>query len=703
MAIIEKIRTRAGVLVAIVIGISLLAFILGDFLESGRLLFSGSRYEIARIAGKSISYQDYQQKVDEVTEIYKNNSGGSSPDEAALESIREQAWRELIQDYVVNEEIDRLGLTVSSDELFDMIQGNNPHPIIRQLFTNPQTGEFNKSQLFQFLKAMDENQLDEKQKDYWLYIENQIRRERLVSKYVALISNGLDVTNYQARQEEKNVTHKANIAYIVRHFTEIPDSAVQVAVSDLKKYYADHKKEYKQEASRSLEYVTFDVRYSQDDYNVAEKWINSIVEDFRSSKDVGAFVNANSDEPYTDKYLSLNEVPDTLKNLAEKGKVGDIFGPYFQDETFKIARLAEIGFVPDSVHARHILIRPQGQDENAMKRALAVCDSLKKLVEKGKDFAELAKANSVDGSASKGGDLGWFREGTMVKPFNDACFSGKKGELIVVETNFGAHLIQILDKSKDEKKVKIAILVRKVQPSDKTYQAVYAQANQFAGNNTTAAKFDKAVADQGLVVKYASNLRPNDTRITGLESPRELIRWAFDAKVGEVSKPFELGDRFVIAKLTQAAEEGIAPFDAVKTQIDLVVRRDKKAEKMIAQINAGGEPKSLEDLATKFNTTVQEASNITFSASTVQGMGFEPKVIAVATTSEVNKLSAPVNGNNGVYVLKVTSVTDDPETKELLVSIKNRLSGSYMMRANYEAIQALQDMANIKDKRSKFY
>jgi peptidyl-prolyl cis-trans isomerase D len=702
MAIIETIRNRAGTLIAIIIGLSLLAFIMGDFLESGRFLISGSKNEIAKISGKSITYQDYQQKVDEFTEIYKNNTSQSSPDEAATENIREQAWRQIIQDNVIKEEINKLGITVSSDELSDMIQGTNPHPIIKQLFTNAQTGQLNKTQLFQFLKAMVEGQVDEKQKAYWLYIEKQIENERMLTKYSTLISKGLNVTNYQVQEEGKNMAHKVNFSYIVRRFNEVSDSAVKITPSDLKSYYKEHLKEFKQEASRSFEYISFDVKPSEDDFKNAETWINSIVDDFKNASDVKPFVNANSDQPFDEKNYKLGELPDSLNDFMFKAKVGDIYGPYFKDNSFKLYRLAEINNLPDSVKARHILIRPQGQDEAAMNKAKSFADSLKTLVKNGKDFAELAKANSIDGSANKGGDLGWFKDGAMVKPFNDACFNGKKGDLVVVESQFGVHLIQIMDKGKEMKKVKVATVVRKVQPSEKTRQIVYGKASQFAGLNNTAAKFDKAVADQGIIVKYAQDLRPTENRITGLESPRDLIRWSFDAKLSEISKPFELGDRFVIAKLTKAAEEGIASLETVTAQLDLDVRKEKKSQKLAEEIK-NSQAKSLEDLAIKFNTQMNIASGVSFSASSIASVGFEPKLIATATSLEVNKISDPIEGINGVYVIKVTSVADEPASKELLSINKNRLNSTYQMRANYESMQALEDIAKIKDRRSKFF
>ena len=702
MAIIETIRNRAGILIAVIIGLALLAFIMGDFLESGRFLISGSRNEIARIAGKSITQQEYQQKVEEFTDIYKNNTNQGSPDEAALENIREQAWRQLIQDYVVKEELNKLGLTVSSDELADMIQGANPHPIIKQLFTNPQTGEMNKSSLFQFLKAMVEGQVDEKQKTYWLYIEKQIENERMLSKYNSLIAKGLNVTNYQVQEEAKNMARKVSFSFVVRRFNEISDSAVKVTPSELKSYYKEHQVEFKQEAARSLEYVTFEVKPSDEDFKNAETWINSIVEDFKNATDVKPFVNANSDQTFDDKNYKFGELPDTINAFMFKAKVGDIIGPYYRDNSFKISRLAEINSLPDSVKARHILIRPQGQDEAAMKKAIGLADSLKTLVKNGRDFAELAKSNSIDGSASKGGDLGWFKDGAMVKPFNDACFNGKKGDLVVVESQFGVHLIQIMDKGKEVKKVKVATVVRKVQPSEKTFQAVYAKASQFAGLNNTAAKFDKAVAEQGMIIKFAQDLRPNETRITGLEAPREIIRWAFDAKLFDISKPFELGDRFVIAKVSKVSEEGVAPMESVMAQLELDVRKELKSHKLAEELK-NSNAKSLEDLALKFHTQTQDASGVSFSSSSINGVGFEPKVIATATTLEVNKISDPIEGVNGVYVLKVTSVADEPVSKELLSINKNRMNSSYQMRANYEAMQALQDLSKIKDRRSKFF
>ena len=405
MATLEKIRNRAGVLVALVIGFALLAFILGDLLTTGRSIFSSNQFEIAEIDGKSISVQYYQQKVENLAEIYRMNTGKGSLDESTLESVREQTWQQMVQEYVLEDEVDELGLAVSPEEVFDMVQGANIHPIIARMFTNPETGELNRSYILQFLKSLDQDATGE-QKTFWLYLENEITRERMMSKFNTLIDKGLYVTQVQAKENYKANNKKVDFNFIMQRYSEVSDSLVKVTDSDLKAYYKENKNNFKQEASRDIEYVAFDIKPSKEDDNQVREWIYDIQGDFKKASDDKQFVNLNSDEPFDEKYYNKSELPDEYAEFMFNANEGDIYGPFKSDDTYKIAKLTNIKYMPDSVKARHILIQPSAQTQAAIAKARDLADSLKTLIKKGADFAELAKEYSSDGSASEGGELG---------------------------------------------------------------------------------------------------------------------------------------------------------------------------------------------------------------------------------------------------------------------------------------------------------
>lgn len=705
MATLQTIRDKAGILIALVIGLALLAFVLGDFFGRGGGPAFGSKklFELAEINGKSISYKVYEQKIQNLIEVYKL-IGRSVVDEATNESIREQTWQQLIRDYVLADEYKELGITVSSDELFDLVQGNNPHPIIRNLFSDPQTGQINKSALIQFLKTLDN---DPGQRAYWLFLENEILQDRTFTKYNNLIKKGLYVTHIQAEQEYLSSNRRIDMSYVVQRFNSVPDSLVNITQPDLDKYYKDHKRDYKQTASRDIEYIAFEVVPSGEDIKHAEDWISNIKKDFEESEETPQFINLSADTPFDDKNYKPDELPETIKEFILNANVGDVFGPYFEEETYKLAKLVAINYLPDSVHARHILISPN-QNRN-YEQAKSEADSLKNLIEGGIDFAIVATINSDDqGSAQLGGDLGWFEEGTMIKPFNDACFEGKKGDITVVESQFGFHIIEILDQGTTVKKYKTGILDRKVEPGSSTYQNVYAEASRFAGLNDTYDKFIAAVAEQGLEKRTANDIQETDKQIPGLESPRALIRAVYDSKENEIvldyndQAVFELGNMFVVAYLTSVREEGFAPLKQARSDVEFNVRKIKKAEKIKEDLKAEiYQTESLEDLAVRLNLKVEEAGSISLNSFSIPGAGIEPVVIATAVNSPLDTISSPIAGNNGVYIIRVNNISE-PEGSDFEIE-KTRLNNNYQARANYEAFEALKKIANIVDKRSKFY
>ncbi|PLX22801.1 MAG: peptidylprolyl isomerase [Marinilabiliales bacterium] len=705
MATLEKIRNRAGVLVAVVIGMALLAFILGDFLNSGGSLFSDTQFEIAEISGKSISYQKYQRDLNEIIEINKFSTGKSALDEATVQNIQTQTWNQLVREYVLGDEYDELGLDVSSQELWDMVQGENIHPIIQNLFTNPETGQLNTMAVIRFLKTYDQDPTGQ-QKAYWLFVEDQMVRDRLFNKYTNLISKGLYTTKLEAQNEINNLNKKVDFEFVIQNINSIPDSLIAIKSSDLKKYYDERRNEYKQEATRNIEYITFDVVPSENDKLATQYWISNVQEDFENTENDKEFVNLNSDFAFNDYYLNKDELPETLQDEMWNAEEGYMYGPYFENEAYFLAKLSDIAYVPDSVKARHILLQPTQNQSSEMIFALA--DSIKSLLENGANFATLSDQYSADNAANeKGGDLGWFRANEMIKSFSDTSFNAKVGEYKLVATQYGLHIVQVTQKAQNERKVKVAMLGRKLEPSSETYQQTYAEASKFAGNNHTYQEFINAIETDGFTKKIASNIKESDQQLAGLDSPRELIRSIYSTELNDIIKSqnnpiFELGDRFVIGFVTEVKEEGIAPLDQVKAQITVQVKKQKKADYLAEKFNeelAGGN--DLESLAIKFNTEVFEATDISFRSYSVPNAGIEPKLVSVATTAKMDKVFGPIKGENNVFALKVTSVATeeivdvDMQQTQTMIQLRNR--------ANYEAFDALKESANIIDRRAKFY
>ncbi|MFV0589790.1 MAG: SurA N-terminal domain-containing protein [Draconibacterium sp.] len=708
MATLQKIRTRAGLLVAIVIGVSLAAFILGDMLQGGSSMFQRNRLEIGVIDGESVQYPDFQKKVEELGEIFKQNYGTTQLDDNMWAQVRDQAWQQQISEIVMGDVYENLGIDVSSDELFDMLQGANIHPIVQQIFRNPETGQFDRAAVVRFLKGMETGAVTQENRAYWLNLENQIVEERTKTEYANMVGKGLYVTKEEAEASTSAAGKTVNFDYITLAQSTVADDQVTVSEKDLKEYYAAHQDDYKEATSRRIEYITYPVKPSESDYTDTEKWINDIKSDFTKTEDNVQFVNANSDVAFQNVWYKKEDLPENIAAWVfdEKAQVNDVFGPYPDGDAFTLAKLHKSEMMPDSVEARHILIPVNSQAEAVAAQALA--DSLKTLIENGADFAKLARENSSDqGSAVNGGDLGWFRRNMMVKPFEEAAFNNKKGEVSIAISQFGIHVIQTTQLGKLTPQVQIAYLTRNVVPSTKTYQDTYALASKFAGENTNREAFDAAVSEQKLA-KRVANLGERDREIAGLENARQLVKSAFEVEVNDFlqttqgSTIFELGDNFVIAVLTNVTEEGIAPFEKVSARIELAVTKEKKAEYLVEKLKTALAGKSdLNAVAQEMNTEVKNASNINFNSFSIPGLGLEPAVIGTVASLPVDQISAPVAGNNGVFVVVVTSETENPSAN--VEAEQNRLAQTLSIRASSQAIQTHENAVEIVDKRAKFY
>ena len=705
MSALQFLREKAGVLVAGLIGFSLFLFVVSDFFGRGRgqRLKQKKYYEIGQIGGEYISYQDYELRLQNLLEIYKL-SGRSNVDEATNESLREQTWQQMVREKILDPQYKKLGLGVSTEEVDELVLGNNPHQIVQQLFTDQQTGTFNKSFLVNFLK---QTEVDETAKKYWLFFENEIVNDRTNTKYNNLVSKGLFVTSKQAEFDKNLNGNIVDFSYILKNYASVPDSSIRIHESDLEAYYAKHKENYKRTALRDIEYVTFDVIPSEDDLKQAEQWINKTKEEFESAPDPAEYINLSADTRYVGFFVPLSSVPENLKDWVKKEDLKSVFGPYVENGSYKVARLIAVGDRPDSVHVRHILLSTG--KTRTLDVAKQQADSLIKLIKSGTPFETLAKANSDDqGSAKIGGDLGWFPEGKMVVPFNNACFTGKKGEIKTAETTFGIHIIEILAQSKESRKYNIGYIDRKIAPGTLTNQKAYSEASQFAGMNDTYEKFTKTITEKGLNKRVANSVAPQQKTLPGLENPRSLIMSLFQAEKGKIildnsqQAVFEVGEKYVVAYCTKVQEDGIASQKDVENDIKFALLKDKKAELISAEFNKNSSSgKTIDDIARIMGLTVQEAAKVNFRSYTVQGAGTEPALIAAASVAKQGILAGPIKGNDGVYMLVANNVS--ATQGEDLKLLQNRMKTTFQMRGSYEAYDALRKSANIIDKRYKFY
>jgi peptidyl-prolyl cis-trans isomerase D len=704
MATLQNLRNKAGVLLAALIFIALASFVLGDLLKSGNSLIRGKQMEIAKIDGESIEYPEFQASFDEITKIYKSNNQTNNLDDKAYQQILNQTWETMVQDKIMGKIYDELGIDVTSEEMFDMVQGNNLHPIIVQIFGDPETKQVNKSNVIRFLKYIQENP-SAPQKESWMNVEKQVLSSKKLSKYTDLVSKGLTANSLQAKQSlsEKNIT--ASLKFIQKKYSSVSDKEISFTDTELKKYYEDHLSDFKQANQKTLSYVVFNILPSADDDREALKYVSDLKSDFITSENNIQFVNANSDTHFEDIYQTEKELNPSVSLWAFSASVNDVMGPIKDGNFYKLYKLNAIKMIPDSVKASHILIRVQNASE--AQPAIAKIDSIKKLIESGRISFELAaRINSQDGSSAQGGDLGWFKKGMMVPEFEKAAFMAEKDEIVSVQTQFGIHLIKVTAQGPKTKNVQLAVIDREVSSSTTTYQNIYSEVSRFAATAQNLEGFNKAVAEKNLVKKTIT-VGENDRSFSDVGQIRNLIRSAFlKSKAGELvvgqdrSPIFETENKFVIAAVEADFKEGTKSFSMVKSTIELVLAKEKKQKMFVDQFNSATGA-TIEQTASKLNLETGNASGFKPAFGSVNAIGYEPAINGVVAVLDVNKQSKPIAGRNGVYMVELTDKTGS--TTGNIEQEKRSLYLNSSYKVSYQAFETLKKNTDITDKRWKFY
>ncbi|HAP30736.1 MAG TPA: hypothetical protein DCR01_02075, partial [Flavobacteriales bacterium] len=622
MVRLENIRNRSGLLL-VVIGLAMLAFILTDLMSSSNGAVS-TDLVLGEVGDEEIDYQAFEQRVQQALEVQRASNPSVNVDQ-----VRSSVWSQVVRETILSNQYNNLGLEVSSSELFDMVQGDNPYPTVKQSFTNPETGQFDRARLLQFLKEDINNDETGQAMQQWLNFEEAIRKERQNNKYNALVAKGLSASDWEAQLTKKYQSEIRNVSYVQIPFQSIPDSLISVTDSDLKSYINDNSSKYQQTASRTIEYVVFNVSPSVEDRNDAQDWIQDIKSDFSQTDNDDLFVRKNSDVFNRVIFVSKDDLTDDVKPLTT-AQAGTVIGPFNQNaNTLRLAKLVEKASRPDSVEARHILITTADAD--------AKIDSLKNVISKGQSFAALAEKFSQDqGSAVNGGDLGWFTEGLMVEEFNNACFSARKGDLVVVNTQFGTHLIEVVDKSKSIEKYKVAYMDRQITYSNTTYQNVFAKAGKFAAENSDYEQFDASATAENLSKRIADELQESTISIPGLENPRELVRWAYKSEVGDVSDVFEFGNKIVVATLTSIKKEGLKDVEDVRAEVETLVRNQKKSERLMEELSGYS---SLDEISSNYGSTINTAEGLNFSTTQVPNLGDQPAFVGAAFAVQEGQVS----------------------------------------------------------------
>lgn len=714
MATLQNIRDRAGLLVAIVIGLALVGFIFTDM--GGSNAGRGSR-AVAKINGNSIDAEEYMSREKNLREFYQLNAGGQNLDAQLEKQISQETWRRMVREIIMESSYSDLGIYVSDDELKTMITGDqsmgaantalsDPHPIIRQMFANPETGQLNRAVMTNYFNMLDNPQFAQ-EKTRWLFIENEIVDEKMNEKYFNLVRKGFQPSSLDLRDQLEESNKSADFTYLARNFNTLSDEEISFSEADLKSYFREHQEKYRQNASRTFQYVVFEVVPSDKDIERAEYWSKQTKVEFgrQSAEQVSSYVNGSSDDSFDPTYYTYDELPAIIRDSVYNASAETVFGPYRQDDAFVLSRASDVQMRPDSVRARHILLSPQAFQGNRQLME-SISDSLVQVLENGGSFNQIALQFSADESnRSIGGDLGWFREGMMVSEFNNACFENKTGDLLTVDTQFGKHIIRIEDQSAAVRKVQVASIVRTIFASDETNQDYYNRAVKFRGKATDLDKFTEQAREFGLDPRFAPNVARDQVSIPGIEEPRSMIKWAYTSEVSSVSSIFsQPDDKYIVAVLTEAHEDGYANLEKVRTEVTLAVKKQKKAEMIAAELESSLSGVSdLNQFGSSNNEQVGDASQVKFSNTYVAGIGLEPYIVGASMYLPLDQVSAPMIGESGVFVIKVNSRNAEESTEADLEAMRSRLKYSLESRSNFEAYNALVEAADLEDNRLEVF
>lgn len=664
MTSLQKIRNHGALLIAVV-GIAMLAFILGDFLNSGSSFFHRSRENVAVIEGNKVHYTEYEAANEQLTEVYKLETGRSDFDEEMTTQLRNQVWSMLVMDYTMRAQAEKIGMAITADELKELCIGENPHQIIasRRTFMD-ENGQFNRDAVINLLQAINQEGEEtedanlQQAKNYWMYWEKALRITYMQEKYTALLQHLLKANTLEAQYAFDARQKGVSIEYVMQPYFAIADSLVSVNEKDIKALYKKHKEQYKQTPNRAIKYIAYDIVPSEDDFKAEEALMNNLKEDFQTAEDITLVVNTNSDIMYDGFDYSESTVPTQFKEFAfAKGaKVGDCTDILFENNTYAMARIMQCGYsMPDSIELKAII--PEGEDQ----------------------------------------ELGWFTANELPKNIAEKAFATKRGGQFTIAQGMGELTYEVMEVSAATPKVKLAILSRSVTPSSKTYSTIYNNAKQFIVANPTLEAMETAAQEAGMAVIPQYNLTATTDKVGQLKSSRPIVRWAFEAKEGQVSDVFECGQQFIIAALAEVNDSEYRSLESVRAELTYEATNNAKAAYIKEQLNG---VETLAAAAEVLGQSIQSVERVSLADTRLGNAGMEPSVIGTAIALGENKLSQPIQGNMGVFLIQTGMAMNTNE--EFNVEAEKAQIAARFAYLPYQAMQIMEDKADIEDNRANF-
>ena len=715
MAVLNKIRQRSLILI-LVIALALFSFVIGDLFKNSDALTGGAQDVVATINGKDINRTEFQQKV----KSYQDRSGGRQTSTQSMNAIYSQELRKI----VLQSEFDALGLSVEKDEMRDLLKNSfSSYPEFQD-----ENGIFDVNRLNAFIGNLKDLQgLNPDTAplgnflvnyDSWTNNEQTIAANAVQQTYYNMIKAGVGTTIAEAEDDYFGDAKTVDIRYVQVPYTSIADSLVEVNKSDINAYMNDHKESFKADASREVVYVEFKevaskadedkikadllaLKSDKEEYNESSE-TNVTRQGFNNATDIEEFVNSYSDVKYDNTFWRAAQLPAVAKDTLMKLNVGDYYGPYKAGEYFNLSKVIATKLLADSVKVRHILIPYAGGQRadpsitKTLDEAKVTADSILAKIKSGTKFMDLLELSSDKVSNEKDGEIEFAYNAGMAPEFKAFAFDNKKGDVEVVGTSYGYHVIEILEQKSFSKTVQIATITDKIEPSDETLNNVFNKMSKFE-IAAKGADFNELAKEGELAVKPIT-FKELDENIPGLGSQRQVVRWAFneDTDLGEF-KNFPVSNfGFIVAKVVEKKEEGLMSVEDASITAIPEIRKEKKAKMISEKITAT----TLDDISKNQSQGIRTAAAVTIKNTTLSGAGVEPKVVGAAFGLAEGATSKLIDGEKGVYVVEVTKINQATKL-ENYSAIMNRLSNERRNAVQNKVYQALEKAADIEDNRAK--
>ena len=697
MAIISTLRDKMGKFLVFVVGFSIAAFVLGDILGPNSSFIGQNRNIVGYINGEEIDLLKFNTVYEELSYNFSLNNG-RSPNQQEISDIRDQAWERLINDISYVDEFKKIGLTVTDKESVDMVQGTNIHPMIIQAFSDPSTGSFNRDNVIGYLQNLSTQPANQQQA--WYSFESNLKPMRLRSKYDNLITQSTFYNSLDAEAEYFNSSSQIDLAYYYVPFYLISDTIFDVSTSEMRSYLNKNKSDYNQDETRSIDYAFFPVLPSAEDSSFFENEIGSIRENLLSGNIIDdstyAVINSDSFNPFT-KY-NPDELPDELVGMS----VGFVTPPSYSNGAITVKKLSKITKdLKEKARAKHILLRFDDSNKTSVR---SEANRILNLLRSGSDFDETARTYSQDGSASNGGDLGWFSDGVMVKPFQDAVFSRNRAGLIprIIESDFGYHIIYVTY-PKTKTSYHVTTISKDILPSDNTRNNIYRSAELFKLDiKSDENDFPAYIKLKNITGGTVNDLDKNSSDLGPVQDARNVIIWAYadDRYEEDISDVIETDEGYIVAQVNVITDEGTKNLDEVENSIKRRIIDEKKFTYLNEKLS---DYTSLQDLKDNLGLgEIYRSSGLSLSENSLSNVGYSPESIGTAFSMEEGELTRPFKIDGGIIVLGLESKVI-PDTLSTYDDFRNTLIQTSRFNISLKIDDAIKFFSDIEDNRYKFF